>query len=346
MTSSNSKRLVGVAAIAAIAAGTLTIVSPARAATASKPWKVGVSNTLVGNGWREEMICAVKAEVAARTGGKGSVVVANRNGGPTEQANDLKKLISSGVNAIVVNPSDPEKLNTVIKQAAAKGIVVIAVDSSVTAPEAYNASNDQVAYGQLGGEWLFKAIGGKGNVVEMRGIEGVPADTDRHTGFMAALKKYPNVKVVKEVFTGWDFTKGGQATLDILNSGLKVDGIWTSGIDITVAKAFETAKKPLVPIVGADNNGFINLILTKGVPGAAVTNPAVIGGVGASLAMDVLEGKTVAKTTKLTPQVWDLASSKAQLTANYFPKRDDFFSAAVSVKPFTSYTNDQLFACK
>jgi ribose transport system substrate-binding protein len=25
-------------------------------------WVLGVSNTLVGNGWREEMICAVKAQ--------------------------------------------------------------------------------------------------------------------------------------------------------------------------------------------------------------------------------------------------------------------------------------------
>jgi ribose transport system substrate-binding protein len=53
----------------------------------------------------------------------------------------------------------------------------------VTAPQAHNVTNDQVAYGRLGAEWLFKQLGGKGNVVEMRGIAGVPADTDRHTGF-------------------------------------------------------------------------------------------------------------------------------------------------------------------
>ena len=62
-------------------------------------------------------------------------------------------------------------------------------------------TNDQVAYGRLGAAWLFKQIGGKGNVVEMRGIAGVPADTDRHTGFQQALKKYPGIKVVKQTFT-------------------------------------------------------------------------------------------------------------------------------------------------
>ena len=31
----------------------------------NQKYTIGVSNTLVGNGWREEMICAVKAQAAA-----------------------------------------------------------------------------------------------------------------------------------------------------------------------------------------------------------------------------------------------------------------------------------------
>ena len=159
-------------------------------ASAADKYVVGVSNTLTGNGWREEMICSIKAQAEA-SGMVSKVIVANRNGGPSEQIADLRNLISAGANVIIVNPSDREALNPVIKQAHAKGIVVVAVDQAVSAPEAYVLSNDQVAYGRLGAEWLFKKLGGKGNVVEMRGIDGVPADADRHQGFMEALKKYP-----------------------------------------------------------------------------------------------------------------------------------------------------------
>ena len=60
---------------------------------------------------------------------------------------------------------------------------MVAVDQAVSAPEAYVLTNDQVAYGKLGAKWLFEKLGGKGNVVEMRGIDGVPADADRHQGF-------------------------------------------------------------------------------------------------------------------------------------------------------------------
>src|SRR6266480_4504381 len=321
--------LVALSAVAVVAGITAT-ASPAKKQAS---YVIGVSNTLVGNGWREEMICSVKAQALA-SGKVTSVKVANRNGGPAEQNADLRNLISAGANAIVVNPSSPSALNAVIAQAASRGVKVVSVDQRVTAPEAYNATNDQVAYGQLGATWLFKQLGGKGNVVEMRGIAGVPADTDRHTGFTQALKKYPGIKVVKQTFTGWQFAPGGKQILDILNSGVKVDGVWTSGIDYTVVNAFKTAGKPYVPVVGADNNQFLKQLLTvKGFRGVAVTNPATIGGAGAAVAIKLLSGGSVQNWVKLTPEVWDngTASGKAKIKANYSPSRPPTYSARLQI---------------
>ena len=303
---------------------------------------IGVSNTLAGNGWREQMICSVKAQALA-SGKVSKVIAISKNGGPTEQIQDLQNLISQGANAIIVNPSDREKLNPVIQQATQKKIVVVAVDQAVSEPTAYVATNDQVAYGRLGAEWLAGKLGGKGNVLYMRGIDGVPADSDRDKGFQEVMAANPDIKV-KEVFTGWDFTKGGDIAVQELGSG-NYDGVWTSGIDYTVVNAFKTVGKDPVPVVGADNNQFIQQLL-DGSPGAAVTNPAVIGGVGTALALDVLQGKTVKRETLLTPEVWDAEEDKATLEANSFPDRDATFSSAVSVKPYTTYTNEQLFACK
>jgi ribose transport system substrate-binding protein len=308
---------------------------------------IGVSNTLVGNGWREEMICSVKAQALA-SGKVSSVKVANRNGGPAEQNADLRNLISAGANAIVVNPSSPNALNAVIAQAASRGVKVVSVDQRVTAPQAHNATNDQVAYGRLGATWLFKQLGGKGSVVEMRGIAGVPADTDRHTGFQQALKKYPNIKVVKSTFMGWNFATAGKQMLDILNSGVKVDGVWNSGADYTVITAFKTAGKPLVPIVGADNNEFLHQMLVKypTLQAAAVTNPAVIGGAGAAVAIKLLQGQKVQNWVKLTPLVWSMPGSKSEIKANYSSKRAPTYSARLQIKPWTTYTTAQLTACK
>jgi ribose transport system substrate-binding protein len=339
--------LAAVLALVAVAV-TAAVSASAQTARPQAQFVLGVSNTLVGNGWREEMICAVKAQALA-SGVVSKVVVANRNGGPAEQSADIRNLISAGANAIIINPSSGTALNSVIQQAASRGVKVVAVDQRVTAPQAYNVTNDQVAYGRLGAEWLFKKLGGKGNVVEMRGIAGVPADTDRHTGFTQALKKYPGIKVVKQTFTNWSFAPGGKQMLDILNSGVKVDGVWTSGIDYTIVNAFKTAGKPYVPVVGADNNEFLKQLLTvKGLRGVAVTNPATIGGAGAAVAIKLLQGKSVPKWVKLTPQAWDngTAAGRKEIKANYSPSRAPTYSARLEIKPWTTYSKQQLFSCK
>jgi ribose transport system substrate-binding protein len=219
----------------------------------------------------------------------------------------------------------------------------------VTSEDAYNVTNDQKEYGRLGGEALAELLGGKGNVVEMRGIKGVPADTDRHEGFMEALKAYPDIKVVKETFTNWSFAPGGKQALDILNSGTQVDGIWTSGIDYTVVNAFATAKKDYVPVVGADNNKFLEQIKQlegNGFKGAAVTNPAAIGGVGTRIALDALEGKNPDKQTTLTPEVWDMASAQDKIDQFYDASLPPTYSSQMIVEPYTRYSQDQLKQCQ
>ena len=111
----------------------VAVIGTAGASPNQSKYVLGVSNTLVGNGWREEMICAIKAQ-ALSSGKVSKVIVANRNGGPAEQNADIRNLISAGANAIIINPSSPSALNATIAQAAARGIKVVSLDQRVTAP--------------------------------------------------------------------------------------------------------------------------------------------------------------------------------------------------------------------
>lgn len=306
-------------------------------------YTIGVSNNTVGNGWREQMICAIKAE--ARASGKvDEVVLLNRDTDTAGQISDITSLISQGVDAIILNPGDAEAFNSVIEEAQAQGIVVVVVDNAVTSDAAYLVSNDQAAYGELGARWLFEELGGEGNVAYMRGIDGVGADTLRDEGFQKALADYPNINIVSEVFTDWSPTTGAQQALEIITTQ-DVDGIWTSGIDYSVVEQFEAAGLPYVPIVGADNNAFIGQLLTiDGLTGVAVTNPPSVGGAGAAVAISILDGDNVEKTTLLTPQA---LSSQADLQAIYidgdFP---DGWSSYMEIDPYTHYTADDVIACK
>jgi ribose transport system substrate-binding protein len=318
-----------------------------QATSTQEKFTLGVSNTLVGNGWREGMICSIRAQ-ALKSGRVSRLRIAHRQTDTAGQIADIRTMISAGVDALIINPSNANALKPIAAQARARGIEVVFIDQYVNAPGAYNATNDQVAYGRVGAEWLFKKLRGRGNVVEMRGIAGVPADTDRHKGFQQALKKYPNIRVVKSVFTGWQFAPGAKQMLDILNSGQRVDGVWTSGIDYTVVNAFKTAGKRYVPVVGADNFGFIRQVKSRypRFQGAAVTNPSSIGGVGVTVALRRLQKQSVPKWVKLKPDVWTWPADRAKINKFAQPGAAADASAQLQISPWTTYSLKQYKACK
>ena len=241
------------------AAETTAAPAATTAAPAAETFVLGVSNTTVGNGWREQMICAIKAE-ALSSGVISEIKLASREAGVTEQIADIQGLIAQGVDAIIFNAVDPEALTPVIEEGAAQGIIMVAVDNIVSAPSAYIVSNDQEAYGANGAKWLFDQIGGEGKVVYMRGIDGNGADNARDVGFQRELANYPNIEVVEEVFTDWSPATGAQQALEIMNS-TEFDGIWTSGIDYPIVPQFEVAGLDYKPVVGADNNGFLQQMI-------------------------------------------------------------------------------------
>jgi ribose transport system substrate-binding protein len=186
----------------------------------------------------------------------------------------------------------------------------------------------------------------------MRGIQGVPADTDRDTGFKKALSEAPGITVTKEVFTGWSQATAAQQIQDIFNAGTKFDGVWTSGIDNTIVDAFKTANKKFVPIVGADNNQFVGYLNTEkdnGLVGVAVTNPPPVGGAGVTLALQILDGKKPAdRVVKLTPQLWDNTQSAdmSKIKDAFDPLLAPAYGVNYTVPNWTTYTKSDLLACK
>ena len=156
--------------------------------------------------------------------------------------------------------------------------------------------------------------------------------------------------VAQEVFTGWQQDQGKQQINDIIAAGVAFDGVWTSGIDNVIVDAFVESGAPLVPIVGADNAGFVNqLISVEGLQGAAVTNPGSVGGAGVALAIQILDGNAPAeKTVLVDPVLWDNISDagKALIAAGQNPSLSPEWPVSVSIPGWTTYTMEQIIACK
>ena len=71
-------------------------------------------------------------------------------------------------------------------------------------------------------------------------------------------------------------------------------------------------------------------------------------GAGKSTLVKLLKGQSVQTWVKLTPQLWDngTATGKAEIKANFSPSRPPTYSARLQIKPWTTYTTQQLFSCK
>jgi ribose transport system substrate-binding protein len=322
------------------------------------PFTIGYSNgAAVGNGFREEQVCTAKAEVAALGTSKISgITVIHRNTDAAGQLSDLRTLISQNVNALVFNPNDPDALNPALAEAHSKGIVTVSVDAYVTDPNTWNLYNNQVKYAQLGAEWLFKQMGGKGTVWYTRGLAGHPADSDRDIGFNNALKEYPNIKVQNPggTFTGWDPATATQITNDEIASGAydQIQGIWASGMGAQIVDAIKSANKKFVPIADADIGAFVAQLLNPtgypGLVGAAVTNTASVGGAGVNLAYKLLTGATVEQTAGagrphtilLDPQILDNTTDQGKADLQKWvsvPNMDPLWPLSLSIPGWTDY---------
>jgi ribose transport system substrate-binding protein len=340
----------GFAAVLVIAGCTGSGASPATSGgDGAGSYHLGVSNTLTNNGWREEMICSINAQ-AVKSGEVAELTVNHRDTDAAGQLEDLRNLIAADVDAIIVNPVSTDAVTAALLEASEAGIPVISVDQAVTEPSAYLISNDQEEYAYLGASWLFETLGGEGDVVYMRGFAGHPADDDRDVGFQRALEENPGINVVFEEHTGWDQATGVQQINDFLATGENYDGIWTSGIDNVIVDALIDANAELVPIVGADNAGFVQQLLeVDGLVGAAVTNPASVGGAGVTLAVQILDGSAPEdKAVLMEPQIWANNSEEgmALLEEANDPDIDPTWPLGISIPDWTTYTKEEILACE
>ncbi len=326
-------------------------------------YRIGYSNGGgVGNGFREEQVCTAKAEALA-SGQVSELITIHRNTDAAGQLSDIRDLIAADVDAIVFNPNDPDALNPALEEAQEAGIITVSVDAFVTNADTYNLYNNQVDYAYLGAKWLFEQLGGEGTVYYMRGFAGHPADTDRHTGFLAALDEYPGIEVVptvEGVHTGWDPATTTQLINDFIASGqyAEIDGIWTSGMDSQVVDAIQQANLDFVPIVGADLGAFVGQLLDDsyaGLEGAAVTNTAAVGGAGVNLAVKLLNGEAVdtvadaaqPNTVLLVPVIAENTSDdgKALLASWQVDGLDPLWPLGLQIEGWTSYSPEQAIAC-
>lgn len=193
---------------------------------------VGFSTGAAGTTFRQEGIddfTTVAEEYKAEGRIKDYKIVNNTtNWDSNEQANIIRDFINDdSINVIVVNPNSPTDLNGVLAEAVAAGKTVVAADCEVDVEGVYCVSIDHYAWGERVAKYICEALDGKGNVIQVYGGEGHPANNERIRATEDVLKNYPDINLVASTSGGWDNQVAKQVTSQILGGGTEIDGLIT-----------------------------------------------------------------------------------------------------------------------
>ena len=214
-------------------ATTASSTTDATATTASggKKFTIGISNPFISSEYRTQMIQEL-TDTNKEYKDKGitnDLVIESADTDVPGQIQQLQNLISKGVDAILVNPGDVNGLNDTLQAAVAKGILVISVDQELATPNVYNVGIDQKQWAETSAKWLANKLGGKGNIVEIEGFPGHPANVARMSGVDEVLKGYPDIKVLGKDTGKWDEATGQQVMSNFLASFPNIDGVLDPG---------------------------------------------------------------------------------------------------------------------
>ncbi|GAA5040451.1 ribose transport system substrate-binding protein [Thermocatellispora tengchongensis] len=221
------------------------------------------------------------------------------------QNNQIDAFIQQGVDLIVISAVDENGIEPAIVRAKQAGIIVIAVDTPAKGADAV-IMTDAVQAGEKSCDYLFKEMGGKGNVLL---VDGTPIQTirDRITGCKNVLKNYPGIKVVGQQASKNDRASGLAVTTDMLTASPDVQGIFgmndPSALGAVLAVE-QAGKSGQVKVTGVDGSPeAVAELRRSGSPfiGTATQNPAEMVRRAVQVAQDIVAKKPPAEKTILIP---------------------------------------------
>ena len=270
-------------------------------ASKDKVYSVYLSNSYLGNDWRQQMERTARAAAAVPPlNSRVKLTIVNTENDPTKQAQSLNQIILKKPDAILVDAASPEALNPAVQRACAQGIKVISFDQPVTAPCAWKVGTDFSVSSAVGAEWLAKTLDGKGSIVMDRGLAGVPVSLTIQKTFKKVLAKYPGIKVVGTYESQYALAPEQKGVASLAAAHPKIDGVLSQSYGTGAQEALRKAgRKPVPMYAQAYNGSFVQCATLKGIECVITSNPATLGAEAMKLAVDILDGKEVAKNVTI-----------------------------------------------
>jgi ribose transport system substrate-binding protein len=203
--------------------------------------------------------------------------------GASDQANSLEDLVATQqINALVILPYESAPLTDPVREVKKKGVFITVVDRALTDSSIQDlyVAGDNPGMGKIAAQYLIDKLGGKGDIVVLRGLPTV-IDNQRFDTFMGLIKG-TQIKVLDSKYANWNRDDGFKVMQDFLTRFPKIDAVWAQDDDIAlgVLDALRQAnrEKELFVVGGGGMKEVIKRIQNKDalIPVDIVYSPSMI----------------------------------------------------------------------
>lgn len=212
----------------------------------------------------------------------------------------IEDLVAQGVSGIAITPTSAAVVPA-LDAAIADGVKIVLMDNDLPdwTGKTSVVATDNLAGGQLAGEWLAGVLQPGDTLAILEGVPGVSALDDRVDGMLAGLGELAaEVEVVKRLPTGCAQDQGQTAAEDILTTNPDVTAIYAACGPPAVGAVQSIENAGIAPediiLVGFDALPDEVALIVAGSEDASVAQfPAKIGELGIDTVFKAVSGEDV-----------------------------------------------------
>lgn len=226
------------------------------AGTPDDPFVIGMSQCNLGEPWRVQMNKDIRHAASPFPNIK--VVFKDAQNDALTQRAHVEELVAQGIDVLIISPKEAAPLTQPVADAHRKGIPVIVLDRALLGEEYtvfIGADNKKI--GREAGRWAVQALGGKGKIVELKGLMTSSPGQDRHAGFLEGLDlaKNKDIQVVFEADMGWLEPNARKEMASALSTQKEIDLVYAHndpGAHGAYLAAKEAGREKSMKFIGID----------------------------------------------------------------------------------------------
>lgn len=213
-----------------------------------------------------------------------------------QQIDKVNNAVSDGAKVIMIAANGPDAISSALKDAAAKGVKIVYVDSPANFQSEATFATDNKAAGKTAGEQMLNELKAKGVTGGKVGIINVKPDTTscvlREEGFRSALKG-SGLEILTTQFCEGDAAKSQDAAANFISQGCVAIFGTNEGGTVGVGNAIKASGKPVVGVGFDKSDTILGLVKDGTLLCTMAQNPDQMGKKGMETALKLLKGETI-----------------------------------------------------